>query len=89
MIIARGLLGLSTTIVWTSGMAPLHVANIGEPSSQAGYIAAVACLGDLMGSVVGGLLYDASGELGICGFSAALIVIDLSSPRRHFCFGSY
>lgn len=78
VIIARGIQGASTALVWVSGIA-FMVAQVEESNIGRfmGYLIMGTTLGELAGPVLGGLLYDTLGHWAVLGVVEALIAVDI------------
>ncbi|KAK8066475.1 hypothetical protein PG997_013222 [Apiospora hydei] len=78
LVIARGLQGMSASVVWTVGLAMIRDTvgpqNLGK---AIGTIFSFITVGPLVAPVVGGILYDTIGYAGVFGVGSALLGIDL------------
>ncbi|KAK7953860.1 MFS general substrate transporter [Apiospora saccharicola] len=77
LMLARVLQGMSASVVWTIGLAMIRDTvgpqNLGK---AIGSIFSILSIGPLVSPVVGGILYDKTGYVGVFGVGSALLVID-------------
>jgi MFS family permease len=79
LVSARILQGMSGAVVWTVGLAMIMdtvgVENLGKVM---GTIFSVVSVGELAAPVLGGILYDKTGFVGVFGLSAGILTIDFA-----------
>ncbi|KAL6867167.1 MFS general substrate transporter [Trichoderma novae-zelandiae] len=78
VIFARALQGASEALVWVSGIA-LLVSRVDEANLGVcmGYTTLGATVGELMGPIVGGYLYESLGHWAVFGVVEAVIAVDI------------
>lgn len=78
IVISRGIQGASTTFVWVSGLAFL-VSQVGESDlgEYVGWTTVGVAVGEIIGPLLGGPVYDHLGHWATFGFVEALLVIDI------------
>ena len=78
LVIARILQGLSAAVVWTIGLA-LLLETVGPENlgKTIGSVFSFISIGPLLAPVLGGVLYDTTGLIGVFGVGIAMLVVDL------------
>ncbi|KAI3319005.1 major facilitator superfamily domain-containing protein [Xylariaceae sp. AK1471] len=77
LVIARVLQGMSAAVVWTIGFAmvldTVGPQNLGK---VIGSIFSIISIGELMAPVIGGVLYEKTGYIGVFGLGAGILALD-------------
>jgi MFS family permease len=77
LVVARVFQGMSGAVVWTVGLAmvmdTVGVENLGKVM---GTIFSIVSVGELAAPVLGGVLYEKTGFLGVFGLSAGVLTLD-------------
>ncbi|RYC63689.1 hypothetical protein CHU98_g2540 [Xylaria longipes] len=77
LVVARILQGVSAAVVWTIGLAmvldTVGPRNLGK---VIGSIFSIISIGELMAPVIGGILYEKTGYIGVFGLGAGMLVLD-------------
>ncbi|PKS11143.1 hypothetical protein jhhlp_002904 [Lomentospora prolificans] len=78
LTIARSAQGMSAALVWTTGSAMVQGAvEPGEMGDAFGTIMPLVSIAELLGPVMGGILYDKGGTLAVFGTGAGILFIDM------------
>ncbi|KAI0862240.1 major facilitator superfamily domain-containing protein [Xylaria cubensis] len=77
LVIARVLQGISAAVVWTIGLAmvldTVGPQNLGK---VIGSIFSIISIGELLAPVIGGILYEKTGYVGVFGLGVGMLVLD-------------
>lgn len=78
IVVSRAIQGVSTTFTWVTGLAYL-VAQVGdnELGAYVGWTTVGVAIGEIVGPVVGGPIYDYFGHWAAFGVVEALLLIDI------------
>lgn len=77
LVMARVLQGMSGAVVWTVGLAMImDTVGVGNLGKVMGTIFSFVSVGELAAPVLGGVLYDKTGFVGVFGLSAGILGVD-------------
>lgn len=78
IVVSRAIQGASTTFVWVSGLAFL-VSQVGEGDlgEYVGWTTVGVAVGEVVGPLLGGPVYDSLGHWAVFGMTEAILVVDI------------
>jgi MFS family permease len=78
IVVSRAIQGASTSFVWVSGLAFLS-SQVGEGDlgEYVGWTTVGVAVGEVVGPLVGGPIYDCIGHWGVFGIVEGLLVVDI------------